>query len=399
MASRYLVFGGTTTNWSDTSNWSETDGGASGASFPVTGDDVYMTTLSLNANIKVNASRNCLTLNMQGTYAGQMDFAAQLNIGGGGAGVVTFTSGATFANSSGTPVLANAVGTACTWTFNGNTFPYKIAFSSATHTISDNLIITGGCTSSTSVFNGNTITVSGGVVTHGAALTGTTNWVVKDTTLTATGTVKPTNNYTLKPVTAGGLIMNAGFSFGTGTLIYDTSLGGTANTTGGTLTINASCSLNISGLTTFSTVTVTGTTNITLLSAFSYSTLGTLTLPNANFSFIGAFNVTGGTVTNSTITTSRTYTFVASQTYTFNNIVLNGTSNSVQLTLVSSIASTKANIILTSGTGTQKVLLVKATDIDSSGGEPIRSVGIRPQDLTHTTNWTNNSGQFLIFMK
>lgn len=72
MAARFLVAGGTG-NWNSTTNWSATSGGASGASFPVAGDDVTLDAASGAASLTVNVASACANFNatgFTGTFAG-----------------------------------------------------------------------------------------------------------------------------------------------------------------------------------------------------------------------------------------------------------------------------------------------------------------------------------------
>lgn len=80
MADRYLVVTG---NWNNTACWSATDGGAGGASFPVDGDNVYITATSGTKYVTVNVASACTTLNCTGSTAvSPVLLGANLTIGG-----------------------------------------------------------------------------------------------------------------------------------------------------------------------------------------------------------------------------------------------------------------------------------------------------------------------------
>ena len=162
MAARYLVSGGTG-NWNSTTNWSATDGGASGASFPVNGDAVFFTTNSGATNITVNAVSACTSIAASGTYTGTLTFNSTLTV----AGAVTFIAGMTIAGTS--DLICN---TTATLTSGGKTLTGGLRLSgTATFTLADNwynigLLTIGASTLSTTV-NGGTIYASGGYTVGG----------------------------------------------------------------------------------------------------------------------------------------------------------------------------------------------------------------------------------------
>lgn len=94
-ASRYWV-GGASANFSATSSWSATSGGASGASIPISGDDVYfdgVTVLGVstytNATVTLTATTavTSMTVSSGGTISFTGSFALTTNSG------LTFTGG------------------------------------------------------------------------------------------------------------------------------------------------------------------------------------------------------------------------------------------------------------------------------------------------------------------
>jgi len=186
MASRYLVAGGTG-NWNSNTNWSATDGGGSGASFPVAGDDVFFTSSSGNANVAVNVASAAQSLIISGTYAGTLAMNNTLTVSGS----VTLVPTLIFAGTS--ALIINATGAITT---NGKTISIPLQLiGTSTITLNDNLnilsAITLGTTTLTITINGNNIFASSNVTisnTSGSIL-GTTKLV-----LTGTGIFK--NNLT-----------------------------------------------------------------------------------------------------------------------------------------------------------------------------------------------------------
>lgn len=110
MEDRYKVGAGT--NWNDTASWSTSSGGASGASFPVAGDNVFLDANSNNLTVNVNSA--CANFTATG-YTGTLSSAANLTVSG------TFTwpaSGAT-SNFGNTLVAASdGVPGSRSWTLN-----------------------------------------------------------------------------------------------------------------------------------------------------------------------------------------------------------------------------------------------------------------------------------------
>lgn len=88
MALRYLVSGGNG-NSNSTTNWSDTSGGASGASVPVTGDEVIIDAASLNAPITFNATMTIRTLTVS-DYTGVLTINSGIVLTLFGNGIVGF---------------------------------------------------------------------------------------------------------------------------------------------------------------------------------------------------------------------------------------------------------------------------------------------------------------------
>ena len=168
---------------------------------------------------------------------------------------------------------------------------------------------------------------------------------------------------------------------------------GTVTTTSSTLQIAGSCTIDSNGIT-WNNVTHTGAATVTNNSLL---TCATLTFPNAAVTWTGTSGWTCTTLTNTTITASRTYTLKSTVTYACTGTTtLQAVSPSVLINLVASTASSSA---LFNITDSQSLIYVTATDINSSGGSKVYSKRIRPQDLTRTNNWYNNSdGLFPMFL-
>lgn len=247
-ASRYLVAGGTG-NWNSTTNWSATNGGASGASFPVSTDDVFSTSLSGSGTLNVNVGSACLTFNSTGS-TNTFNFQNTLTV----VGSVTWGVGISFSNTSGSPLLV--IGSTSTLTSNGITFPYELALrgSTPTHTFADNwtvghLSFNSGSSLMT-ILGNKTINVSGNFTEQ---MSGTKLATGTTLVLAGTGTWSNTSSGVLRANltinTAGTITISTSVRITDGTLTY---IAGTVNHTAGGLIIGGvaatSLTINTNGI-------------------------------------------------------------------------------------------------------------------------------------------------------
>lgn len=269
MATRYLVSGGNG-NWNSTTNWSTTSGGASGASFPVSTDNVIIDAASGNANIAINVASACLSLTIANAYTGTMNFQNTLTVSGS----ITLGSGMSFSNTSGTALLY--VISTGTLTSNGKTFPYNIQFGGAlqTYTLADNWVVSGNFTQgvgNAGAINGNSLSIGGNLNVGANAIYGTTTFILNGTgTWSGVGLLK--NSLTIN--TIGTITIIGSVLYNTGTLTYTA---GTVVTTGSTLSCSLSTNLTTNGII-WNNVTLSGvsqtftlTNNMTIMGLFSFS--------------------------------------------------------------------------------------------------------------------------------
>jgi hypothetical protein len=123
MADRYLITGGGSVNWNSTGSWSATDGGATGASFPVAGDNVFLTAASGAGTLTINVTSACGDFTTTG-YTGTLVQNTDLNIGGS---MTLAASGWTWTNNAGSTVF-NATTTGKTVVTNGKTISGTVDF-------------------------------------------------------------------------------------------------------------------------------------------------------------------------------------------------------------------------------------------------------------------------------
>lgn len=240
--------------------------------------------------------------------------------------------------------------------------------------------------------NSNTMTLKGAVTTGGSMgkLLGTTS-IVFGGTGTVTLDKKIENPITIN--TAGTVtfansthLLGGNFTYTAGTVVAGTSTisaGGGTNYNCGTIAWN-------NFTTTADTGTVTLTGNLSVTGTLTISSGSTLSCGSNTLTLAGNFTRTG-TFTAGTSTVIWNGTSTLSGTTTFNNFTINNT-KTVHLT--STQTFTVSGAFTTSGTstldavtatsranlsvnGSQSVVGVAATDIDSSGGsvKPIHNVG------------------------
>ncbi len=207
-ADRYWVTGGTG-NWNSTTNWSDTSGGASGQSVPAASDNCIFDASSGSGTSTINATSNCLNLNLT-SFTGTLTGTSALNIAGSltlGAGMTnTYTGTITFTATSSQTITSNGIAFDSPITFNGV---------GGTWTLTDNL--TTGATRTMTLTNGTFDTggfdVSTGLFSMNNSNTRTLNLNDSTWTLTGTGTVWHTGSLT-------GLTLSAGTST---VLVHNTS--------------------------------------------------------------------------------------------------------------------------------------------------------------------------------
>jgi hypothetical protein len=130
-------------------------------------------------------------------------------------------------------------------------------------------------------------------------------------------------------------------------------------------------------------IILTAALTLTINSLLSVS--GTLTLPNGAVIFAGTAGFTVGTLTNTTITATRIFTFANGITYTIRVAftTVHAAAQTVRFTLTSDHASIKAIIIL-GPSATQDIGFVDPTRINSSAGQQIFSY---KGTITNCLNW------------
>ena len=262
MANRHWVSGGNG-NYNSSSNWSATSGGASGASFPTSVDDVFFDALSGVGTATINVASSCRNLNLTG-FLGALNFTFNLST----------TGTINFGTATYTVIGASALRfqTASTITSNGSSWAGNIIFAAnGSFTLVDNFTIIGNLSFESGfnpTLNGNTLSIKSNLtVSNSGNIGGTTIF-----SFTGTGTWSHTSTGVINNIftinTAGTLTISGIVYKGSGVFTYTA---GTIIDTAGTVAVET-LTLNISGFT-FRRFVVNGT--ITLGSNINATTFGT----------------------------------------------------------------------------------------------------------------------------
>jgi len=371
MAARYLVPGGTG-NWNSTTNWSATDGGASGASFPIAGDDVHITLLSGSPNINVNVASACATLTVINSYAGTLTLTNTLTL----SSTLTLGTGMTIAGSG-----TLSVNGTCTLTSAGKTIPTLVfgGSTATTITLADNIIANNLTYSNTAAgtsvtVNNNKITVNGNLTVlaaGGRVATGTSDieLVGTGTWQMGTGTSYLRNNLTIKSganITLNALSTN-GVGYDTGTLTIEN--GATVGMfAGSTLRFNNNVTyvginnMVIETLATPGNNPVVTTDSKIIAKIFNCNTNVTFTGSDGTFEFdqmnIGTANPGVG----------RTITLKAGATYQINTSIDTPSAADLGRSIIQSSSSGNKAYIDIPSSATQKLSNMNMTDIEATTG-------------------------------
>ncbi len=378
MATKFFMNGLVNSNWSSDTNWSTTSSlGPNNTTKAVNGDAVLLDATS--PACVIDAASACTSIVCTG-YTNTLTFNASLTC----AGTVTLATGMTIA---GTSDLINTA--TSTMTSGGKVLTGGLQLTgTSTFTLSGAWDVTGlvqlGGTTLTTTINSSTLACRGGLT-----INGTSSDVIGTTviSLTGTGTFLMNNSSgTLRcPLTfnssASTVTVSGTIRYNTGTITYTS---GTVTTTGSTLAILGSTTLNTNTISWNNIQFLTSASVITINSLLTAT--GTILLGNVGtLTFAGTSGFTTAILTNTAYTVTRTVSFKNAVTYTITGEWTNvGTTAAVRQTINSSSAGNKA--LITLGTSaTQFLGYADPTDIDSSGGQTVRTY---KGTITTTTNWS-----------
>lgn len=341
MANRYWInTSSSTANWDDNANWSATSGGAGGASYPVSGDNVFFDLAPAPGGVQINFPAAGVTINdfthteATSTYiiSGiSYTFTVTGNFSSRGSGFLTIETGSTGKlafTGSGKTISANGGGT------NAGDFISNVEINSAgTITLNTNLAID----------NARTLTLTAGTLN------------VNGKTI-ATGFFASNNSNTRT------------LNFGTSGIIDVQNVGTVWNATTSTnLTISGTGTIKITGGTTSAKTFNGGSASYPI--TLSHETSGALTITGSN---------TFTTIQNTVQPT--TFRFVAGTTTTVTNWSVNGTSgNLVTVTSATALAHT-----LSKASGTVNSSFLNLSYSTATGGATWNALS--------STNGGNNTG-------
>ena len=366
MASKYFMAGGVDSNWSTDGNWSTTaSSGPANTTKAVNGDAAILDAGS--PACVIDTASACTSINCTG-YTGTLTFNATLTA----AGTVTFAAGMTIAGTADLICTTTATLTSGGKTLTGG---LQCLGTSQTFTLSGALVVNGLLTlGSGATLSGSAISVGGGLTI--AAFSGPGTSVITLTGGTWSGAFRFRNSLTF----AGNVTVSGIVYIESATLTYTS---GTITTTGSRLVLgNNNATFNTGGMT------------WNVIDASGVSRTYTLTsLLSANEIWLGAagctFAGTGGFTTGvlaAYVTGTANWTLVANVTYTVTEAIVLLAAGDVVATMKSGTPSTKAILTVQAG-ALQRVENVNVTDIDSSGGQAMYTLGT----VTTSTNWTTGT--------
>lgn len=309
MANRYWVNGGSG-QWNNTNNWSATSGGASGASVPVSADDVFFNALG-NSNCTVAASNTCRSITCSGYTSTLSVTFGTLRVTNG----IEFSAGMTFGGSN--PIILGG-GTLRT---NGVTLTGNFQFSSSgTITLLDN------CTASNLTINPVTsMTINGFAINVIGALT-----------LSGANQGVPTLGTTVLNINGTG---NQSIATSNGTLGLPVNI----NKASGTLNI-PNFNVGYGCVLTYIAGTVVHTGALQTLGSITFNTAGVswngLNLANSathNVTFTSAFTLTGQLLFNNTVVS--TTNFIGAGFFTSCGSISYASSNTTTVNLVNDLTT------------------------------------------------------------
>ena len=327
MASRFLVPGGTG-DYNSTTNWSTLSGGASGASFPLLGDDVIIDVNSANAPLNINVVSACRSF-VCSSYTGIVSMLSNLTVTGSAiTGHITLSPGMAI-SGVGTFAKSQPSGGASIITSNGVVFDCPFSFITAGAgfvTITGNMEVLKNLSFPTNTTTAITINVGNinvhGDVIHNCPVNGTSNIRLVGTTpstITQIPTRFLTTNLTINKGVGAFNQVDLYWGASGRTLTYTS---GIVNHTG-ILFVASSSNLNTNGM---SWNTIRPLNFLNFNSVCSANKIQQIAPINISFSGTQGFNTNFFEMIGSN---NGFIQFASARTYTMNNsiIVTSATSN------------------------------------------------------------------------
>src|SRR3990167_7342327 len=326
-----------------------------------------------NKNCTWDVTTNCTSIDFQAAYSGNVTLTAQMQASAGAGGYITWNGTGTFdangqnllfksfdASGSSTKTLLMGEGT---WTITPtaagtlNLNGANLTYDKETSTVD-------------SQSAGTTITMKSGVEFYKLTFT-----ITGHDTLTLGSDIVVNNDFNATAAAGFNLTVNSNTMTLKGNVTTGGSMGKLLGTTaivlGGTGTVTLTENLDVNAILTISSGSTLSCGSNTINLAGNFTRTGTFTAGTSTIIFDGTSTVAGTTTFNNfTIANTATVHLTSTQTFTVGGAFTTlGTS-----TLDAVTATSRANL---SVNGSQSVVGVTATDIDSSGGsvKPIHNVG------------------------
>lgn len=364
IGSNYVLAPGTTFLLAGTGTWSDVSGTGGG----VGGNSGSALSITINTagTITFHATNGPKVFRSNVTYT---------------AGTVVTTNSTFSLTRDDNPVTLNLSGISLNnFSDLNNTGSRTVTLSSSMTTVG---AVTFSSTTGTQTYNGFSIIFSGAVtmpaLTSGA-VAGTTVLSSRDGSSISMNASVTTGTLRLPITFAGNTTITGSIRYQTGTITY---FSGTITLTGSTLVITASCTFNTPGLT-WPAITVSATATITLTGALTVTTF----IWSAAVIFAGTEGFTAATLTSTVA--GLTHKLVSGETYAVTgSLTLTGSAGSPIL-LQSTTPDVTAAFNLTVG-ATRTVQYVNPTDINSSGGDRIRTY---KGTIDNSANWQRVQTRF-----
>ena len=373
MAARFFINGGVNNNWSNTANWSATSGGTGGQTVPTATDTVTFDTHSPNCIIDIAANAQSLTCT---SYSNTLTFTNTLTVNGN----IALGSAMSFA---GTSALIINVTSGCNLTTNTKSISVPFTISNTTSMSILTLIDDCTCANSLNIYcGGGTLEIDNNNIYTNSNLTISGNGILNGTSTININGNGSTFNSDINSLVFNSIIINV-----IGSITFTGYLGYAGNSiiySNGSVN-NTAFVLGINGNLAVGPITID--TNSLIWNAVDISQNPILNLVSSfkitncySYAGITQFSGTSGFIINTLYTGS--IILAAGITYSITNFIsVYGNSLSV-FSIKSDTPGTKS-ILNYTGTN-QNLTYCNATDIDSSGGNPIYTFnGI----LNNTINW------------
>lgn len=349
-------------------NWNAAASYVANSGFPAAGDTVTATGTSGNLTVNVNSA--CASVDFT-------NYVGTFTINNAVALTVTSTFKMVSGMNVGGPGTLTCNG-ASTLTSGGKQPAWAVTLQGAvTYTLGDAWVITGtltcGNAANALTINSNSFTAA--ILNCGTSgiVSGTAKLIVGGTAWNNTGNGTYQNSVDIN--SAGSVTFGSNLKYNTGTLTWVAS-----SVINGTLTVTGSCTLSLGSNAGARPQNLTVSLAATITLGAELWVTSATTLPNANVTFTGAFDIHCMSSLTNSAGSSRTYSFPNGQTLHIGDVSTGGAlqiqsnSQSGHHIFNSDSAGVKAKLKVWSGS-IQSCIYTNFTDIDATPGESVFNFG------------------------